>query len=250
MIIYKITNLINQKVYIGQTTKSLEERMLQHRNAFVSHQKTYLYGAMHKYGWDNFKFEVIDTSAQTKEELDNLERYYISKYNSMVEGYNMTEGGDSNPMDCERSREKHDRVMRSVEVRSKISDSMKASYAKRGGPTVEHRLNLSKQKKELYASAKGDEVRAKFRASYVLTPEHLAAANEGRRKGVYCIDTEGNVVATFDWVKEAAQWWYDNGYVVKDVNGLCDRIKESFVKDKYIRGLKWIYTDKQAGYRA
>lgn len=250
MIIYKITNQLNGEVYIGQTTKSLEERMIWHRNAFVSQVDTHLYNAMHKYGWDNFVAEVIDSSACTKEELDALERYYIKEYNSMVDGYNMTEGGESNPMNCRRSREKHDKIMRSNEVRTKISESMKLSYAERGGPSEEHRKHLSEQKKAMYASEQGQLVRDKFRASYTFTKEHQLAMIEGRKKGVYCINTSGEVVAKFNTVKEAAQWWLENGYAVKSYNQLCDRIKESFVKDKYIKGLKWIYTDKQAGYRA
>lgn len=250
MVIYKITNLINGKIYIGQTTKTLKDRILQHRNAFVSNVDNYLYNAMHKYGWDNFKFEAIDCSAQTKYELDKLEQYYIKKYNSRIDGYNMTDGGESNPMDCPRSREKHDRIMRTDDVRARISESMKASYAKRGGPTEEHRKHLSERKKAMYASKQGDEVRAKFRANFKVSPEHRSALIEGRRKGVYCVDIDDEFVAQFDKVKDAAQWWLENGYKVKDYTQLCDRIKESFVQDKYIKGLKWIYVDKQAGHRA
>lgn len=251
MIIYKITNLVNGKVYIGQTTKTLEQRILQHRNSFVSNVSTHLYHAMHKYGWDNFVFEVIDCSAETKLELNRLEQHYIKQYNSMIDGYNMTAGGESNPMQCKRSREKHDLIMQSNEVKSKISNSMKSSYAERGGPTAEHRKHLSEQKKELYASEKGDLVRAKFRASYTFTPEHKAAAAEGRRKSVYCVDTSGQMVARFDKVKYAAQWWQDrDNYFWKDCTSYCDYIKKSFVEDVYIRGLKWIYEDEQAGHRA
>lgn len=168
----------------------------------------------------------------------------------MVDDYNMTAGGESNPMDCKRSREKHDSIMRSDDVRSRISASVKATYAKTGGPTEQHRKRLSDNKKALYASKQGDIVKAKFRASYVFTKEHQLAAIEGRKKSVYCIDIDGNVIAKFDAVKAAAQWWLQNGYVVKSYDQLCDKIKQSFVEDKYIKGLKWIYVDKQAGYRA
>ena len=251
MLIYKITNDVNDKIYIGQTTKTLEDRILTHRNSYVCNCDTYLYNAMHKYGWEKFHFEVIDESPTTQEELDQLEAYYIEKYDSIKNGYNMIGGGSgANPMFFERSRIKHDNIMRSDEVRSKISVSMKESYEKRGGPTEEHRKHLSEQKKALYASPKGDLVRAKFRESYVFTPEHQAAMIKGRQKGVYCIDRSGNIIREFNTVKEAAQWWLVNGYAVKSYDQLCDRIKQSFVKDEYIKGLKWVYKDKQAGYRA
>ena len=168
----------------------------------------------------------------------------------MVEGYNMTEGGESNPMSCARSKAKHDSVMRDPAIRAKISASMKASYAKRGGPSLEHRKHLSEEKKNLYSTERGNVVRAKFKASYKFTAEHQAAMIKGRQKGVYCIDESGHVVAEFNTVKDGAQWWLRNGYEVKSYYQLCDKIKESFVQDKYIKGIKWVYKDQQAGHRA
>ena len=52
MLIYLITNDVNNKVYVGQTTKSLEERIQGHRSAMVSGVDTHIYRAMRKYGWE------------------------------------------------------------------------------------------------------------------------------------------------------------------------------------------------------
>ena len=49
------------------------------------------------------------------------------------------------------------------------------------------------------------------------------------------------MIAEFERVKDAAQWWYEQGYIVKDVSQLCDRIKQSYREDKYIKGIKWVY---------
>lgn len=57
MIIYKITNKINGKVYIGQTTDSLSRRKSGHIQAATSGSKSKLYSAMRKYGVENFEFE-------------------------------------------------------------------------------------------------------------------------------------------------------------------------------------------------
>ena len=73
MIIYKATNKINGKVYIGQSHKSLEERMRRHKND-STRQDSYFYRAIRKYGWENFSWEVIDI-AETDEELDQKEVY-------------------------------------------------------------------------------------------------------------------------------------------------------------------------------
>lgn len=96
-IIYKATNLINNKVYIGLNTTSLEARMYQHKSAFksVNHNNynSKFYRAIRKYGWDNFSWEIIDTS-DCPEEIKEKEIYWIRKYDSYYNGYNSTLGGD------------------------------------------------------------------------------------------------------------------------------------------------------------
>ena len=97
MLIYKITNLINNKCYIGQTAKTAEERWKEHKaHAFGSHpndQNKTLYQAIRKYGVENFSFEVIQDDIDTFEKLDKAEIYWIDYYNSFVKGYNETFGG-------------------------------------------------------------------------------------------------------------------------------------------------------------
>lgn len=240
MLIYIITNDVNDKVYIGQTTKTLENRIQNHHNSMVTGVDTHIYRAMRKYGWEKFHFRQIAT-AESQEDLDYLEQYYIAKYDSVKNGYNMSFGGSTNTMDSPIVKAKHDAKMRSPEVRKQISESMKASYAERGGPTEEHRKHLSESRKALYASEKGDEIREKFRKSFKFSAEHFKALNDSKNKSVYCVNESGEVIAEFERVKDAAQWWYEQGYIVKDVSQLCDRIKQSYREDKYIKGIKWVY---------
>lgn len=69
MWIYKITNLINNKVYIGQTIRPIEDRFKRHINDAVNNVlDTHLARAIRKYGKENFIIEEIDT-ASTQEEL-------------------------------------------------------------------------------------------------------------------------------------------------------------------------------------
>lgn len=90
--IYKITNKINNKVYIGQS-KDIKFRWYRHRlAAFNKNYPQYnclLYKAIRKYGLDNFNFEVVEECEEI--ELNNKEQYYISLYNSsnIQFGYNM-----------------------------------------------------------------------------------------------------------------------------------------------------------------
>ena len=93
MIIYCLTNRLNQKKYIGQTI-DFRKRMGQHRRG-VHPQCRYLFHAIKKYGWESFDPNIID-SADTKKELDALETQYIKKYDTMNSdlGYNLTTGGE------------------------------------------------------------------------------------------------------------------------------------------------------------
>lgn len=90
--IYKITNLINNKVYIGQAV-DIEKRWKEHKRHYLNkNKKEHLYCSMRKYGINNFSFEVIEECSI--EELNDKEIYYISLYDSYNNGLNMTLGGD------------------------------------------------------------------------------------------------------------------------------------------------------------
>lgn len=89
--IYKITNLINGKVYIGQSI-DIKRRWQDHRNKKYWRKRDYvLYRAFYKYGIENFSFEVLECCGMS--DLDEREIFYIQKYNSFYKGYNMTTGG-------------------------------------------------------------------------------------------------------------------------------------------------------------
>ena len=89
MIIYKVTNKINNKIYIGQTIRTLEERIKEHTRK----RNSSLYKAFNKYGIENFEIEIID-KCDTTEELNKKEIYWIKYYDCLVpKGYNLCEGG-------------------------------------------------------------------------------------------------------------------------------------------------------------
>lgn len=89
--IYKITNLINQKIYIGQST-DIESRWEDHK-FYSQKENTAIQAAFKKYGISNFSFEIIEECR--KEELDAKEIYWIAKYDTYNNGYNLTKGGMS-----------------------------------------------------------------------------------------------------------------------------------------------------------
>ena len=91
--IYKITNTVNNKVYIGQTSKTIEERFATHLRHAANKVNRYLYDAMNHYGYENFIVEQLE--ACKKSLLDEREIYWINFYNANNPdyGYNMTIGG-------------------------------------------------------------------------------------------------------------------------------------------------------------
>ena len=95
--IYKITNKINGKIYVGQTTKSLNERFQKHCWGTTQNDKYHLNmaikKAIKKYGKENFAIELIEEVEPDK--LDEREVYWISFYNSYNDGYNCTKGGQN-----------------------------------------------------------------------------------------------------------------------------------------------------------
>ena len=96
MIIYKVTNKVNNKVYIGQTIQELDSRLYNHfYRAEKGNDNNKFYNAIRKYGKENFKAEVIDF-ASSQDELDEKEIIYISLYNSTENGYNTLLGGQDN----------------------------------------------------------------------------------------------------------------------------------------------------------
>ncbi|MEO6303076.1 MAG: GIY-YIG nuclease family protein [Bacteroidia bacterium] len=115
MIIYKLCNKINSKIYIGQTSRTLNIRLVEHKNRLKYYKEkgktnSKLYNALSKYGFENFEVEIID-KASTIDLLNEREKFWISFYNSELQGYNSTDGGLNGTI--------------SIETRKKISETLK-----------------------------------------------------------------------------------------------------------------------------
>lgn len=148
--IYKIENLVNGKVYIGQSVDA-EQREKQHFNNLKAnnHSNPYLQNSFNKYGERYFIFNIINW-ANTKTELDILEVYFINKYDSLnrTKGYNLKEGGSygkHSPESIKRMIDNHIGMLgknHSIETRKRMSKTRKGKKL-----SLEHCRSISEGKK-------------------------------------------------------------------------------------------------------
>ena len=173
-LIYKYTNSVNGKVYIGQTSKTLQERAQSNGNNYKESKR--FHNAIKKYGWDAFVPSIIDY-ADTVEEANAKEIYYISEYKSTDTkfGYNISRGGDCKIM--------------SDETKKLISDKAKERYK---DPT----------KNPMYNKKHSDEAKRKQRECKLgaKNPMYGHHWNENQKK--YC-STKGKKLNLTDQQREA-----------------------------------------------
>lgn len=152
MLIYKITNSVNGKVYIGQTVQKPENRWKRHK--FESKKsKNPLYTSMRKYGIESFVFEPI-LEADTLEELNNLEKLAIIHFNSCDRrfGYNIMSGG-LNSLHSEETKNKMSEIKKNKPWSESQFSSMQKVFKDRKYRLVNKinlkRLSEAKRKKYL-----------------------------------------------------------------------------------------------------
>lgn len=139
--IYKITNNVNNKIYIGKTIRSLKVRFKEHlKDSNTEDNK--LYRAMRKYGKENFSIEEIEEV--TKEILSEREKFWIKKYNSYYNGYNSTFGGDGESSTDEEKIIELYRLGKTMKEISKITSHTQktiSSVLKRNFESIRKNIN-------------------------------------------------------------------------------------------------------------
>ena len=130
MIVYKITDKTNGKVYIGQTTRSLKKRWDEHCKLNLC---PLIHAAILKHGVENFTVEQID-SATSRDELDLKEQHWIKHYDCISpKGYNLTSGGNT----CRFSDETRGKMSNTAKGKVISNETkLKMSVANKGKPNV------------------------------------------------------------------------------------------------------------------
>lgn len=189
----------NGKYYIGQTVQSFSERIRCHKKDSFRRKDIKFYRALRKYGFDNFKWEIIEDNIP-QEFLNIKECEYIQIFDSYKNGYNSTLGGDfqpmNNPLIVEKVANFNRGRKRSAETRKKISESKMGMHAgennpmfgKRGEKHPSFGKSISQEQKDKISLAnkgrKRPDVSARFKGR-IISEEHrkkLSRINFERNK--------------------------------------------------------------------
>ena len=183
MIIYKITNKINNKNYICQTIKSLDERIKNHIKESKKESNRPFLRSLIKYGIDNFSFEIIDY-ANNLDELNDKEIYWIDKFNSLSpNGYNITAGGQG-------------KKLKSTEEFSKsISEGLKNS--EKWQKIIKDEEFLKKREENFIGYNKGKNFSKEHKDKiWESNKERIIAYNKSTAKKWIIIDKDNNIIRT------------------------------------------------------
>lgn len=207
--IYKIINLVNNKIYIGKT-KNINKRFKTHiRESFNPKSKKYnrvIHCAIRKYGPKNFIVEYVDSST-FKQEIDFMEKFYIQKYNSRDHevGYNIALGGDGGWMGVDQSGENNPMYGKNAYEGKTLEELAEISLKKSLSLTGKKRTD---EQKENYSKSKQGKLNPQYgkfgKDSLRYGKKHSAESKEKMslaKRGKY--GGENNP----SWGKH----WYNNG---------------------------------------
>ena len=138
--IYKITNSINEKIYIGQTWRGLPRRFANHK---CSKAQTKIRNAFIAHGANNFKIETIVT-CDNQMTADYLEKFWITVYDSVDNGYNISLGGVGKTFLGQKHTEESREKIRLSKLGKKASDATKKKMSEaHRNPSEEIRKKIS-----------------------------------------------------------------------------------------------------------
>lgn len=210
--IYKIQNKINGSCYIGKT-KNLDKRLKQHKNN-VGKKRHKFYDAILHYGWENFSIEIIDSS---EKQINELEIFYINKFNSINEGYNYTNGGTGGDTFSFRDEKSKNMTREKISEKSKILGNLNSN---------KHRENTKKLWKSqdyrdkvingIKKTMETEEYKQKFSNAMKMVLENpdirkkWSEVKSGKKNGrwlgnVFVYNTQGVIIGVYETAVEASR---------------------------------------------
>lgn len=232
--IYLITNLLNNKKYVGKTVRGYKLRFEEH----CKFKDSYIGNAINKYGRNNFKVQLIDTV--NDDDWQYWETYYIRYYKSHFTegGYNVTWGGDNNPMDIPEIRKKQKEACNTKEAKERYSKQAIAFNKSEKRKEAQLKLN------ELYKT--DAEYRKKVLSGF-------KKYNDSRKIKVAKTDENGNILKVYDSLSDAvAEFGKDVSYT-SAILRFADKFNKNGKRAKFLgcywttKGLESVSTIPVAG---
>ena len=229
--IYKITNTVNGKSYIGQS-RNIKSRWVKHKCPSNEAGRV-MKRAILKYGWESFRFEVIEYCHESM--LDDREVFHISL--SKPE-YNMTSGGTGcgGMRHSEETRALLSKLGKIQWSRMSHEERVAAKENLTGQPTghivsEETRKKISQKLKDYYSTHKTSDLQRKMSKEI---NSRLKVGNTCGKRGVAMVDKDtGETIRVFDMMKDAAKF-------VGLASSICIR-RVCQGKLKTAGGYSWIY---------
>lgn len=177
MIVYKIVNKINKKVYIGQTVQPLQKRIAFH----IWHNETPIQKALNKYGKNNFMVMVVD-EAGSREVLNEKEQYWIKELNCKApNGYNLTDGGEGLYCPSEETRRKIGEKSKGRKWSTAQREKYKATRTGQPHPISEQgKENIRRATKKQVWTKERREKLSKTKKGIKLTEDHINNIRKAR----------------------------------------------------------------------
>lgn len=255
--IYVITNQLDNKKYIGQTTIGFDKRYTKNLS---NTSNIHLKRAIKKYGLNNFVFEKEFKIAYSKEELDGLEKYYISFFGGINSGkiYNLTEGGSSGKLseEVKRNISKAKMGFKALEeTKKRLSEAQQLRYSLLSdeekktiyGKSMRGKTTSEETKKKISKAQLGHEVSKETREKISnslkgtkRTPESIAKQAKNRSKKVICLND--NFV--YNSIKEASTITKADA---SEITKCCKGKVFSAGKDNQGNKLRWTYYVQEEG---
>lgn len=244
MRVYIITNMINGKQYVGVTSQTIQARFLEHKKSSRHpNSKRKLLRAIRKYGEENFKVDLLEDNIPY-EQITEKEQFYIAKYDTYNNGYNMTIGGDGicGYQYGEYWREKMQPVWDSIYTEER---SRKISIANKGKKkSEEHKRKLSERKKEYYKTHENP-----FTGKHHTEESKQKQREQMTKHHVLMLDHDTNeVIQEFFNIAQAAQWIKDTqgrSTKIGTIGGLIFRICQGGADCVHAYGYGWKFIDKK-----
>lgn len=217
--IYKITNTVNGKVYVGKTTLGVQKRWETHLKESKKNRsyRSSLYDAISKYGVDKFVIETLEICPN--DALDDRERFWIKHFDSYINGYNLTVGGDGHNIISEQ------------EV-ARVLSFWQEGYTEQGISDATG-YSVKTVRRLLYSNGV-------TREDVLLRQKIVSRPQKG--KPIYVYDLDGNYLMGFDSVIEASEALGIHhttlGHVIsgrhKSVHGLMMRTYKAKSIEQYV----------------